>query len=185
MRHLTTPKGKLKILDIGSGGHPVKTDEGKVVTVDIREEAHADYRCDFRRLPFASGEFDIVYSSHTLEHVGRNEYSDVLDEWLRVLAPNGEFRIVQPNIAWAAERIMEGVVDNDVLNVLYGQQEYAENFHKVGFTPENLSKLLESKGFGRQESALSGYNIIIRAWRGKKGGVGGQSKRKSQPKRKS
>lgn len=167
MRHLVSPKGKLKILDIGSGGNPIKTDEGTVVTVDVREEAKPDYRCDFRRLPFATGEFDVVFSSHTLEHVGRNEVNSVLDEWIRVLNPKGEFRIVVPNIAWAAEKILKGEVDFDTLNVLYGQQEYAENFHKMGFTPETLQELLKSKGFKHQDMEIKKYNIAIRAWREK------------------
>ena len=61
-RHLALPVGEKKILDIAPGQTPMKTNEGKVVTVDIRDGLGVDYRCDFRKLPFATGEFDVVHS---------------------------------------------------------------------------------------------------------------------------
>ena len=159
---------KKRILDIGCGPNKLKTQEGQVVGCDIRELEGVDYRCDLRKLPFATGEFDIIYSSHVLEHFGRNETLDVLKEWTRVLKEKGEFRIIVPNIGWAAEQINKGVIDHNVLNVLYGQQEYGENFHKMGFTPVTLTNFLNELGFWKQELQLEGYNIIIRSWRAPK-----------------
>jgi len=173
MRRKLVAKGKKKILDIGSGGNPYQTDEGTVITVDIREDVKPDYVCDVRCLPFETGHFDIVFSSHTLEHFGRNEFDAVLDEWLRVLKPDGELRIVLPNIAWAAEQIGNGIINNDVLNVLYGQQEYRENFHRMGYTPEMLRQMLEGRGFKITDMHLDGYNILCKA-----------SKKKAKSKRK-
>jgi predicted SAM-dependent methyltransferase len=170
------PRGKLKIVDLGCGPNKIQTQDGTVVGVDIRDLPGVDYRCDLRKLPFGTHQFDVVYSSHTLEHFSRDEISSVLDEWTRVLKQRGELRLVIPNIAWAAEQIMKGVVDHNVMNVLWGQQEYDQNFHKCGFTPETLKKLLEGKGFGRQAVKLDGYNILFQAWRGK-------AKKKKQPKK--
>jgi len=167
MRPYGFKEGKLKIADIGCGPNKLKTDEGQVVGVDIREFEGVDYRCDLRRLPFATESFDIAFSSHVLEHFGRNETTEVLKEWTRIVKPGGEFRIVVPNIAWAAEQIKAGIIDHNVLNVLYGQQEYRENFHKMGYTPETLTKFIEDAGFKYQEMRTEGYNIIIRAWRKK------------------
>lgn len=164
-RAVTKKAGQKKIVDLGCGESPYKTDEGDVLTVDIRDDAKPDYRADLRKLPFASNEFDVVYSSHVLEHFPRADVGNVLDEWIRILKPDGEMRLVLPNLAWAAERIKEGVVDNDVLNVLYGAQSYGENFHQVGFTPETLNTMLKERGFKRVDFALDGYNIYARAWR--------------------
>ena len=86
-----------------------------------------------------------------------------MDEWLRVLKPDGELRIILPNIAWAAQMIVRGVINNDVLNVLYGQQEYRENFHKIGFTPETLKAMLEKRKYKILELKTEGYNILCRA----------------------
>ena len=69
MRRMIT-KGKKKIIDIGSGGNKYQTDEGDVVACDIRKDTEPDYCVDVRLLPFATGQFDIVFSSHTLEHFG-------------------------------------------------------------------------------------------------------------------
>lgn len=167
MQRLRTKTGSKKIVDLGCGTNPMKTDEGQVVTVDVRKDVNPDYQCDLRRLPFATAEFDIVYSSHTLEHFPRNEVDAVLDEWIRILKPDGEFRMVLPSVAWAAEQISKGIIDDNVLNVLYGSQEYKENFHKVGFTPQTVKKMLTDKGFKKVDIQTEGFNMLIRAWRSK------------------
>jgi predicted SAM-dependent methyltransferase len=165
-------KGDKKIVDLGCGESPYKTDEGDVLTVDIREEVKPDYRCDLGKLPFATGEFDIVFSSHTLEHFPRHEVSDVLDEWVRILKDKGELRLVLPNLEWAAKEILDGKLVNgsakpntDIFNVLYGAQTYHENAHMNGFTPKLVEAMLTERGFKRIDILTEGYNIHTRAWR--------------------
>lgn len=165
MRPLTMKRGKRKILDIASGHAPMRTDEGQVVTLDLREECHPDYRCDFRRLPFATGSFDIVHSAHALEHVARGEVGTILDEWLRVLAPAGEIRLNVPNLEWAAKQIVKGAITDDVMNVLYGEQTYSTDFHKTGFTPATVAQLLTDRGFTEHQITRVGYSVIIQAKR--------------------
>lgn len=164
VQHLQA-NGKKKIIDLGCGETPYRTDEGRVITCDIRESVNPDYRVDLRVLPFATGEFDIVHSSHALEHFSRDETDKVLDEWVRILKPDGEMRLVLPSVEWAADQIKRGIVDNDVLNVLYGSQEYKENFHKMGFTPASLRKMLEDRGFKAIDISTQGYNIVAIARR--------------------
>lgn len=175
MRHLMAKPGDLKIVDIGCGEMKYKTPEGTVIGVDIRDECNPDFRADFRKLPFATGEFDIVYSSHTLEHCDRQTADDTLDEWVRILKPSGEMRLVLPNLEWAAEKIKAGTIDNDVLNVLYGAQGAPENFHKNGFTPDTIKAMLARRGFKRIEIKLDRYNIAVQAWRGN-----GKAKKKAK-----
>lgn len=164
-RATTKTKGQKKIVDLGCGEAKYQTDEGDVLTVDIRDEVKPDYRADLRKLPFASEEFDIVYSSHTLEHFPRADVGNVLNEWIRILKPDGELRLILPNLEWAAEQIKNGIINDDVLNVLYGAQTYGENFHQMGFTPKVLEGLLKERGFKRQDYELVGYNVCVRAWR--------------------
>lgn len=57
-----------------------------IIGVDARE-----------RLPFADGEFDVVYHSHMLEHLGHEEGERFLGECHRVLAPSGILRVVVPD----------------------------------------------------------------------------------------
>jgi len=166
-RHLVTPTGKLKILDVGCGVNKLKTTEGTVIGVDIRDNPGVDYRCDFRRLPFATGEFDIVWSNHVLEHCDRNSLDDTLTEWVRVLKPGGEFRASIPNVAWAAEQILKGNHRTvNVQNVLHGEQDYPENLHKCSFTPDTIKVLLSARGFTKFEiTTPPPYHIHVRAWR--------------------
>lgn len=152
--------GHRRVVDLGSGEDPYQAQEGEVVvTVDLRDEAKPDYRCDLRRLPFANETFSKVFSSHTLEHFARNEVDAVLDEWVRILKPDGEIQLNLPNIGWAADEIQAGRITNDVLNVLYGAQSYDLNYHKCGFTPQTVRKMLEARGF-EVEIATRGYNIL-------------------------
>jgi predicted SAM-dependent methyltransferase len=166
MRRATTAlKGQKKILDLGCGESKYETDEGDVLTVDIRDDVKPDYRADLGSLPFATNEFDICYSSHVLEHFPRSRVATVLDEWIRVLKPEGELRLIVPNLEWAADQIKLGVVNDDVLNVLYGAQSYSQNFHQMGFTPAVLTSMLKERGFKRIDVELVGYNLCTRAWR--------------------
>jgi len=167
MRPISAKRGQKKILDIGSGKFPLQTEEGRVITLDARDDVNADYCCDFRRLPFAAGEFDVVHSSHSLEHVGFKETDTVLDEWIRVLSPKGELRLNLPNLLWAAKKLVEsnGTIDTDIRSVLFGQQDYDTNFHRFGFTPESIRKMLEARGFVNFAIREQGYNILVSAWR--------------------
>ena len=48
-------------------------------------------------LPFPNNHFDVVYTSHFVEHIRRSDVNDFLRECLRVLKPNGIIRIVVPD----------------------------------------------------------------------------------------
>lgn len=161
MQRVENPK---KMIDLGCGRVTWEFEgEGRPLRVDIREEADPDFRCDIRDLPFADGQFSVCFSSHVLEHMGRWEVDNVLNEWVRILEDGGEMRLALPNLEWAAKNILAGRVDYHTLNVLYGEQTYKENFHKFGFTPATLRKMLEDRGLEVIEEQLDGFNIIVRA----------------------
>lgn len=164
-RATTQTRGQKKIVDLGCGESPYETEEGDVLKVDVRDEVKPDYRCDLRKLPFANEEFDIAYSSHVLEHFPRSDTGKVLDEWIRILKPDGELRLIVPNLEWAADQIKLGAMNDDVLNVLYGAQTYSQNYHQMGFTPAALTSMLKERGFKRVDVELVGYNLCTRAWR--------------------
>jgi len=165
-RKVVTEK-TLQALDIGCGpiNRGAEFQEYDLLRVDIDERWNPDYRCDVRSLPFDTGTFDLVFSSHVLEHFNHKEFDDVLTEWLRVLKIGGKLRMVLPTIEWAAEQIINGVVDDNVMNVLYGAQTSPYDFHYNGFTPKTITKVLEGHDLSdiivtRQEN---GYNMFIEA----------------------
>lgn len=138
--------GDKKILDIGCGEIATILKDGSPVRFDMRDDVNADYRGDARCLPFETESFDVVFSSHTLEHFSRKQVPEVLDEWLRVLRVDGELRLIVPDLTVAAGEILNNEISDVTLNVLYGEQNVGWNYHKIGFTPVTLKALLESKG---------------------------------------
>jgi len=51
-----------------------------------------------KRLPYADGSMDLVYSSHLLEHLSPEQAEKLLKESLRVLKPGGVVRVVVPDL---------------------------------------------------------------------------------------
>jgi len=143
------PAGEKLIADLGAGpatSQLYMRDEGHVVTFDIREELKPSVVCDLRKLPVPDETFDIVYSSHTLEHFSYLSIQTVLKEWLRVLKVGGELRLVVPNLKHVGIRLAKDELRITDMWVLYGEQDYPKNFHAAGFTPKMLQALAESVG---------------------------------------
>lgn len=81
----------------------------RIVLHDLRE-----------RFPWADGSARAVYSSHTLEHLNREQGRHFLKECCRVLAPGGVLRIVVPDLRHIAEEYLAGRLAADhVLEELY------------------------------------------------------------------
>lgn len=139
--------GEKLIADLGSGPtSPYMLDEGKTVSFDIREDVKPDVICDLRYIPVPNETFDIVFSSHTLEHFGFTKVDRILKEWSRILKVGGELRLAVPNLRYVGERLAKDEIRPTDLWVLYGEQDYPKNFHAAGFTPKTLKSLVESLG---------------------------------------
>lgn len=69
-------------------------------------------------LPYGDNTFDIVYSSHYIEHIPKSELSNFLQECNRVLKPNGLIRLVLPNF--------ENIAREYVKNIDQGNSLYSE-----------------------------------------------------------
>jgi SAM-dependent methyltransferase len=73
--------------------------------------------CDVRKgLPFPGGSVAVVYSSHFLEHLYRDEAAAFLREVYRVLKPAGVCRVVVPDLADAVRDYADGVRDGRARN---------------------------------------------------------------------
>ncbi len=71
-----------------------------------REVRHRDVR---KGLPFPDGSVAVVYSSHLVEHLHRDEAATFLREAYRVLKPAGVCRVVVPDLAAAVRDYADGV----------------------------------------------------------------------------
>jgi hypothetical protein len=145
VRHLQVPHGSKKILDIGSGKSPYQTSKGTIVRADPEEKYNPDYRCDLHKLPFASKEYDIVFSA-ALEQYGRDETEELLTEWTRVMKPDGELRLVLSGQEFISKQVAEGKLNlRDLL---------ARN-NKTAFEYEEIEKILNVIGMKSVERVAS------------------------------
>lgn len=97
-----------RVLEIGAGpGYQARalSELGfDVEAVDLRTSTYAEVRVwpvidyDGRRLPFTDAAFDVVFSSHVLEHVRDGESFQA--EIARVLRPGGRAIHVLPTATW-------------------------------------------------------------------------------------
>ena len=95
---------------------------------------------------FDDNTFDLVYSSHVLEHFTRAETQAVVNEWVRVIKPGGIIRLSVPSFENLI-KIYKASEDMDyIIGPLMGGQTYDENFHYNMFDEKRLTKYLENAG---------------------------------------
>jgi len=93
----------MKILDLGCGNRKYKSEnkEDKVIGVDTEVNSQADIIHDLNKYPypFQDNEFDVVYSSHCLEHL--DNVFDFMKEVHRILKSKGRLIIKVPHFSSA------------------------------------------------------------------------------------
>ncbi len=168
-------KEERKAIDLGAGHDPPRQwPDHRTYTLDIRPDIGVDYVQDLRCLNLPDDHFDLVASSHTLEHIGRWDQEKVWLEMFRICKPGGKLEVMVPNLQWAAGHIVDGHIDEDVMNVLYGAQEghgYKRelNLHFFAYTPDIARWLAEMVGFTEIEIQTYkdrdelGFNLILTA----------------------
>lgn len=176
----------LKALDLGAGDYRREWKGYETFTTDLRPDTKPDYVMDSLLLNLPDGSFDLVASSHHLEHIPRFEQERVWSEIFRVCKPGGKIEHIVPNAEWAAAKLIEveGGRDKDgyedLLNVLYGAQEshgYERNLnlHFFCYTAALGKALAEQAGFvdveceGYKQVPEHGYNLVIK---GRKAAIG-------------
>jgi predicted SAM-dependent methyltransferase len=175
-------KPKKRALDIGAGTNKRTWEGYEAETTDIREGVGATYTMDTRWLNLPDDSYDLVASCHHLEHIPRADQEKVWSEMFRITKPGGTCEHVIPNLEWAGRKLAEGSVDANVMNVLYGAQEFHGengnewNTHFFGYTPDLARSLATQAGYTEieTESWLEnddlGYNLIIRGKKPEDGG---------------
>jgi predicted SAM-dependent methyltransferase len=150
---LQSVKDEVK-LNLGAG-HVLMSDH---LNVDVRQLPGIDIVADVRKLPFGPGEVTEVFSAHLLEHFPIEEMRrSVLPYWVSLLRDGGRFVAVVPDMeTMAAEFIAERIPPADFIEVVYGGQEYAGDFHFAGFTRGTLTALLEEAGLSEVAVVESG-----------------------------
>lgn len=107
---------------------------------------------DVRKLEHADLSQDEVMASHVLEHLPYSDMLDVMSEWTRVLKPGGVLRIAVPDMRKIGAELAKPDLDDGQVQylaaMLYGSQNYKENFHQWGYTEQTLSRAMYAAGIG-------------------------------------
>ena len=120
------------------------------IHVDALPASHVDIVGTVENLPLADNSVSLIYASHVLEHFGRHAYQSVLQEWFRVLRPDGILRLAVPDFdACAAMYYENGLEDglNGLIGLIMGGQRNEYDFHKMIFDEDLLRQDLFDIGF--------------------------------------
>jgi SAM-dependent methyltransferase len=135
-------------LDIGSGG-PAAAYLGEGWLGVDPYVASADIQAPMWELPFEDNSVDAIFTSHALEHVGKNDVPRALREWRRVLKPGCRAIIQVPDLEWCVRHWLahQGPYGAWSLDIIFGNQNHEGEYHKTGFTELTLFSLLRQAGF--------------------------------------
>lgn len=165
----------MRCLEIGPGKKPIKGFETFNLGEDERTEGtDPDHVGDARKLPFPNDTFNIVYSSHCIEHIQWYDVKETIKEWARVIKPSGTLEVWTVNgyaIAkalveyeesgtwsgppikeWNNKKILSILQDDPYLwssgrIMSYARSgDYDSNLHRVIWTPKFLKQCFKEAG---------------------------------------
>lgn len=116
--------------------------------IDIRYLPGVDEVNNIRFLRnYKDDSVDLIYACHVLEHFSRWEYKNVLTRWYEILKPGGVLRLAVPNFTAIVSRYIQTGNLNEIMGLLYGGQDYDENYHYVTFDMNSITNDLTNIGF--------------------------------------
>lgn len=122
-------------------------------------------------LPWGDGEASAIYTSHTLEHLNKEDGSALVHEAHRVLSPGGILRIIVPDLNVVLDDLRHGRFASDELMYRLGVRlskpkgfsgmikKLAEYPHQCMYDNCSLVNLLEASGF--EVSLKKGFESAI------------------------
>jgi len=116
-------------------------------------------------LPFAAGSAEVVYSSHMLEHLTREEAQAFLNEAFRILRPGGWLRLVVPDLRRRAESYVSGATGADefVESLIMATPRPRTLLERVTFAltgPRHHLWMYDATSLARQLRA-SGFTTVV------------------------
>ena len=95
---------------------------------------------------------DLIYASHFIEYLDREEVVPLLERWREVLKPSGVMRLAVPNFSKIASLYIKGYEPygmDDFVGLLYGKMPFGDEtiYHKTVYDYNSLAEILMSSGF--------------------------------------
>lgn len=116
--------------------------------IDIRYLPGVDIVDNIKSLKsFKEQSVDIIYASHVLEHFGRWEYMSVLKRWFELIKPGGILRLAVPDFQQVVTFYQKTGDIKKIIGLIYGGQNYKENFHYYTWDFTSLQQDLKEVGF--------------------------------------
>lgn len=140
-------------LEVGAGESPREGYEH----MDCRALPHIEHVTDEPWwTSFEDNSLEAIYSRHFFEHLDRFQAHATLDEWHRILQPEGSLHIITPNLGYHAKQLSEPGMSpffpakwtnrEHAINSIYGWGISWEQ-HLYGWTRNTLREALEQAGF--------------------------------------
>ncbi len=133
---------------------------------------------------------DVVWSAHNLEHLYAHEVILALQEFYRVLKPNGLVMITLPDIEAVAREVAEDRLEDPLyqspvgpiaaIDILWGHRLSIDSgnrhmAHKTGFTLKTLEKKLAQADFQNIQIKSLGWDLWATAYKLDSNGQNGHS----------
>ena len=134
-----------RLIELGGGNRPLIRPN-----VDVRPGPGVDIVADFNKpltmLPSQS--FDGVFSQYSIEHISWRTVRTFISEAHRILRPGGRAVFITANLLEQARRLAAAERWNDeLIGMVFGDNDYPENSHRCGFSPEYAVRLMKQAGF--------------------------------------
>lgn len=133
-----------KIIELGGGENPRYRPN-----VDVRPGPNVDIVANLEEpFPIEDNSYEGTYSQYVLEHIGWRKVPLFLKECLRILKPGGQAIFVIPNLKAQTEKLAKKEQwDFTDIGMIFGDQDYPDNTHKAGFSPEMIVRVLAEIGY--------------------------------------
>ena len=109
------------------------------VHVDPDPGRNPDYVGSANNLPFDDDSVELIYFSHGLEHVKKQDVEAVVLEFKRVLCPGGTLRLSVPDFEALADLYQFGDVSLTRLGCINGGQDSEYDVHYAVYDYEHLA----------------------------------------------
>lgn len=146
------------------------------VRLDINPKVKPDIVASITDMsPVADASMDMVFTSHTVEHLYAHEVSVAFKEMARVLKPSGAALITCPDLELAARMVLDGNLMKTVyeseagpiaaVDIIFGYRRSLEEgnhhmAHRTGFTMRSLGESLSQAGFATVHVAKRARNAF-------------------------
>ena len=133
-----------KVLEVGGGDRP-----NFRPNLDIRPSPTVDIVADLNQpWPVGNEIYDGVFGMYIIEHISWRKVRQFIAETHRVLKPSGVAVMITANLFEQAKKLVETPEwDDNLVCMIFGDNDYSENTHRCGFSPAYAIKLFREAGF--------------------------------------